>query len=174
MTTRKSLDKEELWMQKRHGKCRELWEYWFHRLYPLESPLVSLWETLAVCLCAQGLLYITVSWKTLLRKEWLSEDGIARVLSKPDSTNIYKMPFPHSWMALVKGRKGKKIFPDELIKACGRWSGFMPSQVGGVRRPSLVNEWTASKGVTSLHWKSIVAIQISHEPKNACEAQVRY
>lgn len=66
------------------------------------------------------------------------------------------------------------MFPDELIKACGRWSGFMPSRVGRLRRPSLMNERTASKGETSLHWKSIVAIQISHEPKNACEAQVRY
>lgn len=64
----KSLDKEELWMQKRHGKCKELWEYWFHRLYPLESPLVSLWETLAACLCAQGHLYIAVSWNNTLKK----------------------------------------------------------------------------------------------------------
>lgn len=43
------------------------------------------------------------------------------------------------------------MFPDELIKACGRWSGFMPSRVGRLRRPSLMNERTASKSTLEVH-----------------------
>lgn len=70
------------------------------------------------------------------------------------------MPFPHSSMPLFKGRK---ISPNELIKVCGRGSGYLPSHGGGVRRSEAFLLLQRSfKGQATL--EVIMEAQISHKP----------